>query len=176
MARAMSSLPVPVSPWTSTAQSVGATVPTSSSTARNFGLDPINSETDMVPLLARPECSSLGNVASRCAIVADDGEWRRSTVGGILPPVLQWLGDRSMEALALVEVSRGHCGGSSFREQPSIESVVNSVASYRDPFARAGDRFASAVDSYAPRIFVRRELTLGKSGRATLSIWNVDPP
>src|SRR4030095_16806684 len=163
MARAMSSLPVPVSPWTSTAQSVGATVPTSSSTARNFGLDPINSKTDMVPLLARPECSSLGNVAPRWPIVADDGTSRRSTVVGIMPPVLQWWGDCSIEALALVQASRGHCGGSSFREQPSIESVVNSIASYRDPFARACDPFAAAGDCYDPRIFVRRELTLGKS-------------
>src|SRR5215475_7802814 len=41
MAWAMTSLPVPVSPWMSTEQSTGATSSTFSRTARNFGLDPI---------------------------------------------------------------------------------------------------------------------------------------
>src|SRR4051812_48783381 len=44
----MSSLPVPVSPWMRTAQSVAATALTSSRTAASFGLDPIISVVDMV--------------------------------------------------------------------------------------------------------------------------------
>src|SRR5262245_48368648 len=44
MARAMSSLPVPVSPWMRTAQSVAATALTSSRMVASFGLDPISSE------------------------------------------------------------------------------------------------------------------------------------
>src|SRR3954471_1472351 len=44
----MSSLPVPVSPWMRTAQSVAATAVTSSRTAASFGLDPIISVVDMV--------------------------------------------------------------------------------------------------------------------------------
>src|SRR3954468_13949875 len=40
---AITSLPVPVSPRMRTEQSADATVSTSSSTARNFGLDPIKS-------------------------------------------------------------------------------------------------------------------------------------
>src|SRR5262245_14206627 len=40
----MSSLPVPVSPWMRTAQSVAATALTSSRMAASFGLDPISSE------------------------------------------------------------------------------------------------------------------------------------
>src|SRR4029453_8128766 len=47
MARAMSSLPVPVSPWMRTAQSVAATALTSSRMAASFGLDPISSEVDI---------------------------------------------------------------------------------------------------------------------------------
>src|SRR3954468_17922205 len=51
----MSSLPVPVSPWIRTAQSVAATALTSSRTAASFGLDPIISVVDMVS----PETDSL---------------------------------------------------------------------------------------------------------------------
>jgi hypothetical protein len=41
MARAITSFPVPVSPWIRTAESTGAILSTSVNTARNFGLDPI---------------------------------------------------------------------------------------------------------------------------------------
>src|SRR5580658_5736334 len=41
MALAMTSFPVPVSPWINTAESTGATLATSASNAWNFGLDPI---------------------------------------------------------------------------------------------------------------------------------------
>src|SRR5690242_20150836 len=50
MARAMSSLPVPVSPRTRTGEFTAATVLTSSSTAVKFGLDPISPHVDIVPL------------------------------------------------------------------------------------------------------------------------------
>jgi hypothetical protein len=41
---AITSFPVPVSPWIKTAQSTGATLSTSVINARNFGLDPIKSK------------------------------------------------------------------------------------------------------------------------------------
>src|SRR5579863_5459590 len=44
MARAITSFPVPVSPWIRTAESTGAILSTSVNTARNFGLDPIKFE------------------------------------------------------------------------------------------------------------------------------------
>ena len=44
VALAITSFPVPVSPWIKTAESTGATLPTSVSNARNFGLDPIKSK------------------------------------------------------------------------------------------------------------------------------------
>src|ERR1700689_3605370 len=44
MALAITSFPVPVSPWIRTAESTGATLSTSVITARNFGLDPIKSK------------------------------------------------------------------------------------------------------------------------------------
>ena len=44
MALAITSLPVPVSPWIKTAESTGAILSTSASRARNFGLDPIKSK------------------------------------------------------------------------------------------------------------------------------------
>src|SRR5579863_578823 len=51
MARAITSFPVPVSPWINTAQSTGATMSIWLSTARNFGLDPIKSIVVTVLLL-----------------------------------------------------------------------------------------------------------------------------
>ena len=47
MALAITSFPVPVSPWIKTAESTGATLSTSASNARNFGLDPIKSRVVM---------------------------------------------------------------------------------------------------------------------------------
>jgi hypothetical protein len=44
MALAITSFPVPVSPWIRTAESAGATLSTSAINARNFGLDPIKSK------------------------------------------------------------------------------------------------------------------------------------
>jgi hypothetical protein len=41
MALAITSFPVPVSPWINTAESTGATLATSANNAWNFGLDPI---------------------------------------------------------------------------------------------------------------------------------------
>jgi hypothetical protein len=41
MARAITSFPVPVSPWIKTEESTGAILSTSVSNARNFGLEPI---------------------------------------------------------------------------------------------------------------------------------------
>src|SRR5271163_3459026 len=54
MALAIISFPVPVSPWIKTAESTGATISTSASNARNFGLDPIKSKATIALLL---ECS-----------------------------------------------------------------------------------------------------------------------
>src|SRR5262245_60571394 len=59
MACAINSLPVPVSPWIRTAQSVGATVPTSSSTARKLELDPIKSEIGIILSLPACHCAQL---------------------------------------------------------------------------------------------------------------------
>src|ERR1700734_2945470 len=53
MARAITSFPVPVSPWIRTAESTGATLSTSVSNARNFALEPIKSRVVIVLLLAR---------------------------------------------------------------------------------------------------------------------------
>src|SRR5271165_821147 len=50
MALAITSFPVPVSPWIRTAESTGATLSTSVSNARNFGLDPIKSKVVMALL------------------------------------------------------------------------------------------------------------------------------
>src|SRR5580704_13149786 len=55
----MTSLPVPVSPRTKTAQFTGATMFISSRTARNFGLDPIKPEIFIVLLLDEVHCSFL---------------------------------------------------------------------------------------------------------------------
>jgi hypothetical protein len=55
MALAITSFPVPVSPWISTEESTGATLATSSNTARNFGLEPIKFE--LVISLVLYECS-----------------------------------------------------------------------------------------------------------------------
>src|SRR5580704_7691493 len=51
IARAITSFPVPVSPWIKTAESTGATLATSVSNARNFGLDPIKSKVVIALLL-----------------------------------------------------------------------------------------------------------------------------
>src|SRR5580698_8721676 len=53
MALAITSLPVPVSPWIRTAESTGATRSTSDSNARNFGLVPIKSKVVIAFLLLR---------------------------------------------------------------------------------------------------------------------------
>ena len=69
MALAITSLPVPVSPWIKTAESTGATLSTSVSRARNFGLDPIkskvviafsfmNADRPRFPLI-KPACASF---------------------------------------------------------------------------------------------------------------------
>jgi hypothetical protein len=50
MALAITSFPVPVSPWINTAESTGATLSTSVSNAWNFGLDPIKSKVVIVYL------------------------------------------------------------------------------------------------------------------------------
>ena len=55
MALAITSFPVPVSPWINTEESTGATLATSSNTARNFGLEPIKFE--LVISLVLYECS-----------------------------------------------------------------------------------------------------------------------
>jgi hypothetical protein len=44
MALAITSFPVPVSPWIKTAESTGATLSTSANNTLNFGLDPIKSK------------------------------------------------------------------------------------------------------------------------------------
>src|SRR5580698_529808 len=51
MALAITSFPVPVSPWIKTAESTGATLSTSAINARNFGLDPIKSKLVIALLL-----------------------------------------------------------------------------------------------------------------------------
>jgi hypothetical protein len=58
MALAITSFPVPVSPWIKTAESTGATLSTSVSNARNFGLDPIKSKVVKALLLCECEISS----------------------------------------------------------------------------------------------------------------------
>src|SRR5438552_3375482 len=58
----MSSLPVPVSPRMRTAQSTAATVLTSSKTALNCGLDPINSHVDIVSLVAPILCNPFADI------------------------------------------------------------------------------------------------------------------
>src|SRR6202453_3878272 len=58
MALAITSLPVPVSPCIKTAESTGATIATSVSNARNFGLDPIKSKVVIPLLLYECEISS----------------------------------------------------------------------------------------------------------------------
>src|SRR5579863_7972447 len=57
MALAITSLPVPVSPWIRTAESTGATLSTSWSKARNFALDPIKSK--VVIFFLFPQIKSL---------------------------------------------------------------------------------------------------------------------
>src|SRR5579863_7454459 len=54
MALAITSFPVPVSPWIRTAESAGATLSTSAINVRNFGLDPIKSK--LVIALFLSEC------------------------------------------------------------------------------------------------------------------------
>src|SRR5277367_3744055 len=70
MALAITSFPVPVSPWIKTAESTGATLSTSVSNARNFGLDPIKSKVVTALLLYECEISSaflLRQPARACA-------------------------------------------------------------------------------------------------------------
>src|SRR5271155_4767708 len=57
MALAITSFPVPVSPWIKTAEFTGATLSTSAINARNFGLDPIKSKVVIAMLLY--ECGSF---------------------------------------------------------------------------------------------------------------------
>jgi hypothetical protein len=58
MALAITSFPVPVSPWIRTAESTGETISTNVINARNFGLDPIKSEIAMVFILSKgPHCA-----------------------------------------------------------------------------------------------------------------------
>jgi hypothetical protein len=60
MALAITSFPVPVSPWIKTAESTGATLATSVSNARNFGLDPIKSKVVIALFLYEYEiCSAF---------------------------------------------------------------------------------------------------------------------
>src|ERR1700733_8290427 len=51
MALAITSFPVPVSPWIKTAESTDATLSTSAINTRNFGLDPIKSKVVIALLL-----------------------------------------------------------------------------------------------------------------------------
>ena len=62
MALAITSFPVPVSPWIKTAESTGATLSTSASNARNFGLDPIKSKVVIALFLC--ECEILFRVTA----------------------------------------------------------------------------------------------------------------
>jgi hypothetical protein len=62
MALAITSFPVPVSPWIRTAESTGATLATSVSTVRNFGLVPIKSIVGIALFLC--ECEILFHVSS----------------------------------------------------------------------------------------------------------------
>src|SRR5580658_2187347 len=76
LALAITSFPVPVSPWIKTAESTGATLSTSVNKARNFGLDPIKSKV-VIPLLLyevrsllrfpliKPACASFHCFVSR---------------------------------------------------------------------------------------------------------------
>src|SRR5580704_9668176 len=58
MALAITSFPVPVSPWIRTAESTGAILAKSVSTARNLGLDPIKSKVAIALVLSDGKCVS----------------------------------------------------------------------------------------------------------------------
>src|SRR5580692_12618664 len=87
MACAITSLPVPVSPCTSTAESTGATLLICSSTVWNFMLDPIKSKLAIALLLAsrsieREDLKRVEVLSSRWPIVershkANNPRWSR---------------------------------------------------------------------------------------------------
>jgi hypothetical protein len=69
MALAITSFPVPVSPWIKTAESTGATLSTSVNNARNFGLEPIKSKVVKALLLYDGEiCSAFYSNQNRAAL------------------------------------------------------------------------------------------------------------
>src|SRR5580658_9803908 len=68
MALAITSFPVPVSPWIKTTDSTGATRSTSVSNARNFGLDPIKSKVVTALLLYECETCSAFSSARQYAL------------------------------------------------------------------------------------------------------------
>src|SRR5277367_1524910 len=68
MALAITSFPVPVSPWIRTAESTGATLATSVSNARNFGLDPIKSKVVIAFLYAYEICSAFSSDQNQRAL------------------------------------------------------------------------------------------------------------
>src|SRR5580704_10689380 len=71
MACAITSLPVPVSPCTKTAESTGATMLICSSTVRNFALDPIKSKVGIALLLAG-SCISKNDSIVAAGLKADN--------------------------------------------------------------------------------------------------------
>ena len=89
MALAITSFPVPVSPWIKTAESTGATLSTSVINARNFGLDPIKSKVVIALLLYECEmCSGFPLIAGKppawirlgitiCLLLRRRQVWRR---------------------------------------------------------------------------------------------------
>src|SRR5580698_1801730 len=81
MALAITSFPVPVSPWIKTAESTDATLSTSVSKARNFGLDPIKSKVVITLLLY--ECVGAAKVWRRQIRSARQRGGRRLGSGAI---------------------------------------------------------------------------------------------
>src|SRR5271168_5304427 len=95
MALAITSFPVPVSPWIKTAESTGATISTSASNARNFELDPIRSKATIALLLY--ECG-LFRVSSDQASMASfhrfvSRYWRLRPADGQMTDGAPWRDD-----------------------------------------------------------------------------------
>src|SRR5580658_5243497 len=104
MALAITSFPVPVSPWIRTAESAGATLSTSAINVRNFGLDPIKSK--LVIALFLSECKI------RSAFSADQND-----------PALR-LGSLSCDPLADVWIAIRQPDASRFALSEKIDAVL----------------------------------------------------
>src|SRR5580658_564660 len=120
MALAITSFPVPVSPWINTAESTGATLATSANNAWNFGLDPIKFR--LVISFALHECSrstiSINQLALASSFLPCDP----------LPEVWIAIRQRNASRLALSEKSHAILTG-----QSQLLEVKNDLAIF--PFS-----------------------------------------